>query len=171
MSGGVHRDSGSIYRYYVLGLLMVIYAFNFLDRQIITILAPSLKADLGLSDAQLGLLFGTAFALFYALFGIPLAKLADGWNRVKTISLGLSVWSGMTALSGFATNFTQLGTARVGVGIGEASASPAAYSLLQDYFPREKRATALAFYSAGIYVGVGASQILGGAVIANWDTQ
>ena len=166
----MERVSGGIYRYYVLGLLMVIYAFNFLDRQIITILAPSLKADLGLSDAQLGLLFGTAFALFYALFGIPLAKLADGWNRVKTISLGLSVWSGMTALSGFATNFTQLGTARVGVGIGEASASPAAYSLLQDYFPREKRATALAFYSSGIYIGVGASLILGGAVIAYWDT-
>jgi len=81
----------AIYRYYVLGLLMVIYAFNFLDRQIITILAPSLKADLGLTDAQLGLLFGTAFALFYALFGIPLAKLADGWHRVKTISLGLSL--------------------------------------------------------------------------------
>jgi MFS family permease len=164
------RVSSGVYRYYVLGLLMVIYAFNFLDRQIITILAPSLKADLGLSDAQLGLLFGTAFALFYALFGIPLAKLADGWNRVKTISLGLSVWSGMTALSGFATNFAQIGGARVGVGIGEASASPAAYSLLQDYFPREKRATALAFYSAGIYLGVGASLIFGGAVIKYWET-
>ncbi|HZG08757.1 MAG TPA: MFS transporter [Allosphingosinicella sp.] len=149
---------------------MVIYAFNFLDRQIITILAPSLKADLGLTDAQLGLLFGTAFALFYALFGIPLAKLADGWNRVKTISLGLSFWSAMTAVSGFATNFAQLGAARVGVGIGEASASPAAYSLIQDYFPREKRATALALYSSGIYIGVGASLILGGAVIAYWDT-
>ncbi|WP_431853951.1 spinster family MFS transporter [Allosphingosinicella sp.] len=161
---------GGIYRYYVLGLLMVIYAFNFLDRQIITILAPSLKADLGLTDAQLGLLFGTAFALFYALFGIPLSKLADGWHRVKTISLGLSFWSGMTALSGFSANFAQLGTARVGVGIGEASASPAAYSLLQDYFPRERRATALAFYSSGIYIGVGASLILGGAVIAYWDT-
>ncbi len=158
------------YRYYVLGLLMVIYAFNFLDRQVITILAPSLKADLGLTDAQLGLLFGTAFALFYALFGIPLAKLADGWNRVKTISIGLSVWSAMTAVSGFATNFAQLGGARIGVGVGEASASPAAYSLLQDYFPKEKRATALAFYSSGIYIGVGASLIFGGAVIAYWDT-
>ena len=163
--------SGGIYRYYVLGLLMVIYAINFLDRQIITILAPSLKADLGLTDAQLGLLFGTAFALFYALFGIPLAKLADGWNRVKTIALGLGFWSGMTAVSGVATNFAQLGAARVGVGIGEASASPAAYSLLQDYFPREKRATALALYSSGIYVGVGASLIFGGAVIAYWDSR
>ncbi|MBB5685806.1 spinster family MFS transporter [Sphingobium boeckii] len=162
--------TGRIYRYYVLGLLMVIYAFNFLDRQIITILAPSLKADLGLTDAQLGLLFGTAFALFYALFGIPLAKLADGWHRVKTISLGLGFWSAMTAVSGFTANFAQLGAARVGVGIGEASASPAAYSLIQDYFPKQMRATALAFYSSGIYIGVGASLIFGGAVIAYWDT-
>lgn len=160
---------GGVYRYYVLGLLMVIYAFNFLDRQIITILAPSLKADLGLTDAQVGLLFGTAFALFYALFGIPLAKLADGWNRVKTIALGLSFWSAMTAVSGLASNFNQLALARVGVGIGEASASPAAYSLLQDYFPREMRGTALALYSSGIYIGVGASLIFGGAVIAYWN--
>ncbi len=169
-SADTAKAPGRLYSYYVLGLLIVIYAFNFLDRQIITILAPSLKEDLGLTDAQLGLLFGTAFALFYALFGIPLAKLADGWNRVKTISLGLTVWSGMTAISGMATNFAQLGAARIGVGIGEASASPAAYSLLQDYFPKEKRATALAFYSSGIYVGVGASLIFGGAVIAYWDS-
>jgi len=162
--------TGRIYRCYVLGLLMVIYAFNFLDRQIITILAPALKADLGLTDAQLGLLFGTAFALFYALFGIPLAKLADGWHRVKTISLGLGFWSAMTAVSGFAGNFAQLGAARVGVGIGEASASPAAYSLIQDYFPKHSRATALAVYSSGIYVGVGASLIFGGAVMAYWGT-
>jgi len=159
-----------LYSYYVLAVLMVIYAFNFLDRQIITILAPSLKADLGLSDAQLGLLFGTAFALFYALFGIPLAKLADGWHRVRTISLGLGFWSGMTAVSGLATNFAQLGSARVGVGIGEASAGPAAYSLIQDYFPKAKRATAIAIYSAGIYLGVGASLALGGEVISYWDT-
>jgi MFS family permease len=159
---------GRFYRWYVLGLLMVIYAFNFLDRQVITILAPSLKAALELTDAQIGLLFGTAFALFYALFGIPLAKLADGWNRVKTIGLGLTIWSGMTAVSAFATNFAQLGLARVGVGIGEASGSPAAYSLLQDYFAKEKRGTALALYSSGIYLGVGASLIFGGAVIAHW---
>ena len=158
------------YSYYVLTVLMVIYAFNFLDRQIITILAPSLKADLGLSDAQLGLLFGTAFALFYALFGIPLAKLADGWHRVRTISLGLGFWSAMTAVSGLASNFAQLGSARVGVGIGEASAGPAAYSLIQDYFPKARRATAIAIYSAGIYLGVGASLALGGEVIAYWDT-
>lgn len=157
------------YRYYVLGLLMVIYAFNFLDRQVVTIVAPFLKADMGVSDAQIGLLFGTAFALFYAVFGLPLAKLADGWNRVRTISLGLSFWSLMTAVSGTASNFGQLGAARVGVGIGEASASPASYSLLQDYFPKSMRATVLALYSSGIYIGAGAALIFGGVVIQYWE--
>ena len=106
------------YRTYVLILLMIIYAVNFLDRQVVTIIAPYLKADLGVSDAQIGLLFGTAFALFYAVFGLPLAKLADGWNRVRTISIGLFFWSSMTAVSGFTSTFAQLGAARVGVGVG-----------------------------------------------------
>lgn len=159
----------TIYRYYVLALLMVIYAFNFLDRQVVTIVAPYLKADMGVSDAQIGLLFGTAFALFYAVFGLPLARLADGWNRVRTISLGLTFWSAMTAISGSASNFAQLGAARVGVGIGEASASPASYSLLQDYFPKAMRATVLALYSAGIYIGAGAALIFGGEVIKYWE--
>jgi MFS family permease len=158
-----------VYRYYVLGLLMVIYAFNFLDRQVVTIVAPYLKADLGVSDAQIGLLFGTAFALFYAVFGLPLAKLADGWSRVRTISLGLSFWSLMTAISGMATSYAQLGAARVGVGVGEASASPASYSLLQDYFPKSMRATVLALYSSGIYLGAGAALIFGGEVIKYWE--
>lgn len=160
--------SGTAYRIYVLVLLMVIYAFNFLDRQVVTIIAPYLKEDMGVSDAQIGLLFGTAFALFYAVFGLPLAKLADGWNRVRTISIGLGFWSAMTAVSGLSTNFAQLGAARIGVGIGEASASPAAYSLLQDYFPKSMRATILALYSAGIYLGSGASLVFGGAVIEYW---
>lgn len=158
------------YRLYVLGLFTLIYAFNFIDRQIVTILAPFLKADLGLTDAQVGLLFGTAFALFYALFGLPLAKLADGWHRVGTLSLGLAIWSAMTTLSGLATGFVQLALARVGVGIGEASASPAAFSVLQDYFPKERRATALAVYSSGIYIGAGASLVIGGQIVAWWQT-
>jgi MFS family permease len=157
------------YRYYVLALLMVIYAFNFLDRQVVTIIAPYLKADMGVSDAQIGLLFGTAFALFYAVFGLPLAKLADGWSRVKTIALGLSFWSAMTAISGMTTNFAQLSAARIGVGIGEASASPASYSLLQDYFPKSMRATVLALYASGIYIGAGAALFFGGEVIKYWD--
>ncbi|MEY4500232.1 MAG: hypothetical protein RIS52_122 [Pseudomonadota bacterium] len=157
------------YRSYVLALLMVIFAFNFLDRSVVTILAPYLKADLGVSDAQIGLLYGTAFALFYAVFGLPLAKLADGWSRVKTISLGLGFWSVMTALSGMAGNFAQLGAARIGVGVGEASASPASYSLLQDYFPKRMRATVLALYSSGIYIGSGASTMFGSQVIKYWE--
>ncbi len=162
-------ESGGLYRWYVLAVLMVIYAMNFIDRQIITILAPYLKADLGLTDAQIGLLYGTAFAMFYALFGIPLAKLADGWSRVKTLSIGLTFWSAMTTVSGFAGNFTQLGLARLGVGIGEASGSPAAVSLLADYFPKRIRGSIFALYTTGMYVGLGASLMIGGYIVANWD--
>ncbi len=157
------------YRYYVLALLVIIYAFNFLDRQVVTIIAPYLKKEMGVSDAQIGLLFGTAFALFYAVFGLPLAKLADGWSRVRTISLGLTFWSAMTAVSGMAGNFLQLGLARVGVGIGEASASPASYSLLQDYFPKSMRATVLAIYASGIYIGGGMALVAGGKIAQYWD--
>jgi len=157
------------YRAYVLGLLMLIYAVNFLDRQVISILAPSLKSAMSLTDAQLGLLFGTAFALFYGLMGLSLARLADSWNRVSTISIGLGFWSGMTALSGLSGNFTQLSLARIGVGVGEASASPAAFSLLQDYFPKEQRGTALSLYSSGIYIGSGLALVIGGSIITYWD--
>jgi MFS family permease len=166
----VPTTSRPVYRLYVLGLLTLVYAFNFIDRQIVTILAPYIKADLGLSDAQIGMLFGTAFALFYALFGLPLAKLADGWHRVGTLSIGLALWSALTAASAFATGFGQLGLARVGVGIGEASAAPAAFSIIQDYFGRRRRATALAIYSSGIYLGAGASVMAGGSIVAAWDT-
>jgi MFS family permease len=157
------------YRFYVLGLFTLVYAFNFIDRQIVSVLAPYIKADLHLTDAQLGLLFGTAFALFYALFGLPLARLADGWNRVGTLAIGLAAWSTLTVLSGFTTSFGQLALARMGVGIGEASAAPAAFSALQDYFARPHRATALAAYSSGIYLGMGASVMIGGAIVAAWN--
>jgi MFS family permease len=163
------RHSSPAYRWYVLALLTLVYAFNFIDRQIVTILAPFIKADLGLTDAQVGLLYGTAFALFYALFGLPLAKLADGWHRTRTLAIGLCFWSAMTMFSGTASGFAQLALARVGVGIGEASASPAAFSLLQDHFTKAQRATALALYSSGIYLGVGASLIIGGGIVAMWD--
>lgn len=158
-------------RWYVLAIMLLINFFNMFDRQIITILAPALKADLNFTDAQLGLMFGTAFALFYGMMGIPLSKLADEWSRVKTLALGLSLWSTMTAVSGIANNFVQLGLARIGVGIGEASASPAAISLLCDYFPKRMRATILALYYTGIYVGAGASLIVGGLILTNWDGQ
>jgi MFS family permease len=159
---------GGAYAKYVLGVLMVVYVFNFIDRSILTILGPFIAKDLGLSDGQLGLLSGTLFALFYGLFGLALGKLADSWMRTWTIALGLSIWSGMTALSGFASSFGALATARVGVGIGEASAGPAAYSLISDWFPKARRATALAIYSSGIYVGAGLSLAISGVVVEGW---
>ncbi|MEM7569158.1 MAG: MFS transporter [Pseudomonadota bacterium] len=156
------------YSYYVLFVLFVVYVLNFADRNILSILGEDIKRDLGISDAQLGFLYGTAFAVFYALFGIPLGKLADLWLRGRLISLGLALWSTMTALSGFAGNFAQLALARIGVGVGEASASPAAFSMLGDYFPREQRGFALAVYSSGIYVGGGLALAVGGEVVEWW---
>ncbi len=162
-------ESTDRYPQYVLAVLVVVYVLNFLDRQILSILNEHIKADLGLTDAQMGFLFGTAFAVFYALFGIPLGKLADVWTRRTLIALGLAFWSGMTALSGLAQNFTQLAAARIGVGIGEASASPAAYSLLSDWFPPRRRATVLAIYSSGIYIGAGCGLMIGGQIVDRWD--
>ncbi|HEY2678697.1 MAG TPA: MFS transporter [Steroidobacteraceae bacterium] len=162
--------AGGRYAWYVLGVLFLVYAVNLIDRQILSILAQDIKADLGASDAQLGFLYGTAFAIFYSLFGIPLGRLADGWHRTRLIALGLALWSGLTALSGFAGTFGQLAAARVGVGVGEASASPAAYSLLADYFPREQRGLALAIYSAGALVGLALSLPIGGAIAHAWTS-
>jgi MFS family permease len=163
------RPSSPAYARYALGVLVVVYVLNFLDRQILSILAERIKADLGLSDAQIGFLYGTAFAVFYALFGIPLGRLADLWLRTRLIALGLAVWSVMTAASAFARDFLQLGLARIGVGIGEASANPAAYSLLSDYFPPERRTTVLALYSSGIYLGAGLGLGIGGLIVERWD--
>ena len=160
------RVSG--YAWYALILFVVVYIFNFIDRQIVSILAESIKADLKLDDAQIGFLYGTAFAIFYALFGIPLGRLADSWYRGRLMAIGLALWSSMTALSGLAQNFPTLAIARVGVGIGEASASPAAYSMIADYFPKERRATALSIYSSGLYIGGGIALPLGGFVLAWW---
>ncbi len=157
------------YARYVLGVLVVVYVFNFLDRQILAILAERIRGDLGVTDAELGFLYGTAFAVFYAVFGIPLGRLADVWDRRLLIAVGLAVWSLMTALSGFARTFPELALARIGVGIGEASAAPAAYSLLSDYCPAARRATALAIYSSGIYLGAGLGLVVGGLVVDRWD--
>lgn len=157
------------YGYYVLGVLMLVYALNFIDRQLITILAPDLKRDLGISDSDFGFLYGTAFGVFYAVFGIPLGKLADHWSRVRLMAIGLALWSTMTALSGFARNFGQLGAARIGVGVGEATASPCAYSLISDYFPPRRRALALSVYSAGLYIGGGISLYFGSRIAADWN--
>ena len=120
---------GGAYAHYVLFVLVIVYVFNFIDRNILSILSQDIQADLGVTDAQMGFLYGTVFAVFYAVFGIPLARFADVWVRRSLISLGLVFWSAMTALSGFARSFPVLAAYRIGVGIGEASASPAAYSV------------------------------------------
>ena len=157
------------YANYVLGVLVIVYMLNFIDRQILSILAEDIKRDLGLDDDDIGFLFGTAFGVFYALFGIPLGRLADNWNRVRLITIGLALWSAMTAISGLARTGMQLTFARIGVGIGEATASPCAYSLLSDYFPKERRGTALAIYSSGLYLGGGLSLSIGGLVVGAWN--
>jgi MFS family permease len=162
------RPTVSGYAWYALILFVVVYIFNFIDRQIVSILAESIKADLKLDDAQVGFLYGTAFAIFYSLFGIPLGRLADSWYRGRLMAIGLALWSSMTAMSGLAQNYGMLAAARVGVGIGEASASPAAYSMIADYFPKEKRATALSIYSSGLYIGGGLALPIGGFVLAWW---
>ncbi len=159
----------SSYSWYVLSVLVVVYVINFIDRQILSILAVDIKADLGLTDSDLGFLFGAAFAVFYALFGIPLGRLADNWNRKKLLSIGLTLWSAMTAASGFAQSQLTLSLARMGVGVGEATASPTAYSLISDYFPKRQRATALAIYSSGLYIGGGVSLLIGAKIAQSWN--
>lgn len=150
---------------YVLLMLTIVYTFNFIDRQIIAILSPAIKAELGLSDSMLGLLKGLAFAVLYTTLGIPIAWLADRFNRVTIVSVSLAVWSAFTALSGFAQNALQLTLARIGVGIGEAGGTPPSHSILSDYFPKEKRASALATYSLGIPIGQMLAFLAGGYVV------
>lgn len=163
------RDRASGYSWYVLTILVLVYVLNFIDRQIVSILAVDIKRDLQLNDSEMGFLGGAAFAVFYALFGIPLGRLADNWHRVRLLSAGLALWSAMTALSGFANNRWTLTLARMGVGVGEATASPTAYSLISDYFPKRQRATALAIYSSGLYLGGGVSLFIGAWIMRAWS--
>lgn len=156
----------SSYRATVLGLLVVAYAFNLIDRAIVSIVGQAIKVDLKLTDTQLGLLGGFAFALLYTSLGIPVARLAERWNRVNIIAIAIVVWSGFTAACGAAQNFLQLLLLRVGVGVGEAGLSPPAHSLISDYYEPPKRASALAIYSAGIPLGA-----LVGGVAGGWLTQ
>ena len=150
------------YGYFVLGVLTTVYSFNFIDRQLLVILQESIKAEMGLSDTQLGLLSGFSFAIFYVSFGIPLAKLADSWIRRDVIVISLTIWSSMTAVSGFAQNFIHLLLARIGVAIGEAGGSPPAHAMVSDIFNQQQRATALAIYSTGINIGILFGFLLGG---------
>ena len=148
--------------YYALGILTIVYSINFIDRQLLSILQESIKADLMLSDAQLGLLTGFAFAVFYTFAGLPIASLADRSNRRNIVAISLTIWSGMTAISGLAQNYWQLLAARVGVGIGEAGGSPPSHSMISDIFPPEKRASAIGFYSTGISIGILFGFLFGG---------
>ncbi|MEQ1890373.1 MAG: MFS transporter [Alphaproteobacteria bacterium] len=157
------------YRKYVLGILLVVYVFNFIDRQILSILMEPIKQDLKLSDSQLGLLSGIAFAIFYATLGVPIARFADRNSRVKVISMSLAAWSLMTAVCGLAQNFWQLLIARIGVGVGEAGCSPPSHSLISDYFAPETRATALSIYSLGIPIGVMIGYLAGGWLVHFFD--
>ncbi len=156
------EETGTGYRNFVLAMLTLVYVFNFIDRQLLTILQESIKKELHLSDTQLGLLSGFTFAIFYVTMGIPIARLADRSNRRNIVAMSLGLWSLMTACSGIARNFIQLLMARIGVGVGEAGGSPPAHAMISDYFPPEKRATALSFYSAGLYFGILIGFLMGG---------
>jgi predicted MFS family arabinose efflux permease len=156
------------YGRYALGLLVAIYTVNFLDRQIITTIGESIKTDLRLTDTQMGALGGIFFAAVYTILGIPIARVADKANRPWVMTISLALWSGFTVLSGFARNYGVLAFARAGVGIGEAGCSPTAHSLLADYFPPQKRATALAIYSMGISIGTLLGMAIGGIVAEHY---
>lgn len=157
------------YKRWALGLLLIIYTTNYIDRTIINILGQAIKVDLKISDTQLGLLGGIAFAIFYALCGLPIARLAERMHRINIISICLVLWSGMTALCGIAQSFWQLLAYRIGVGVGEAGCTPPAHSLITDYYPPNKRATAIAVYSFGIPLGTLIGAIFGGYVAQNFD--
>ncbi|MEK9919411.1 MAG: MFS transporter [Luminiphilus sp.] len=156
------------YRWTVLVMLTLVYTCNFIDRQILVILQEPIKAELGLSDAQLGLLTGFSFALVYVTAGIPIAWLADRANRRNIVAASLAFWSLMTALSGLVQNYGQLLAARLGVGVGEAGGSPPSHSMISDYFPPSSRGTALSFYSMGIYIGVLFGFAAGGWIAENF---
>lgn len=156
------------YRRYALWVLLVIYILNFLDRQIVTILAEPIKQELDLKDWQIGMMSGLAFALFYTIMGLPIARYAERGNRPLIIAGAVAAWSFFTLLCGFAQNFVQLVLARVGVGIGEAGCTPPAHSLITDYTPREKRASAMAFYSLGTPIGSLLGMAMGGLIADEW---
>ena len=162
------EDFNSRYaRRYALGMIALVYVFNFVDRQILAILLPAIKIEFAVDDWVLGFLAGSAFALFYATLGIPIALLADRTNRRNLIAISLCVWSAMTALSGVAANVVQLGLARIGVGIGEAGYAPPAHSIIADYYPPEKRTTAMGVFALGISIGIMLAYLGGGWMAQN----
>jgi len=155
--------------WYALTLVCAAQAMSLLDRQILAILAPSISADLGIGDAEIGLLYGTLFALFYALFSLPLGRLVDGWVRTRILGICLAFWSLSAGLAAFANGFALLAVSRLGVGIGEGATQPAANSIIFDEFPRERRGTAMAAMGIAVALGLGLSITLGGVVAEWWD--
>lgn len=153
------------YAWFVVGLLTLAYVFSFIDRQILSLLVVPIRRDLGISDTQMSLLMGFSFAVFYTFCGIPLGRLADNWSRRWIVTLGLMFWSAATAACGLANLYWHLFLGRIGVGIGEAALSPAAYSLIADSFPPERRATAISVYGMGIYLGSGIAYIAGALIV------
>ncbi|MDX2144846.1 MAG: MFS transporter [Rhodospirillaceae bacterium] len=154
------------YAWYVVGVLVLAYTVSYVDRTILTLMVKPIRETLGISDVQISLLHGLAFAIFYTVLGVPLGWLADRANRTKIIAVGIFVWSLMTALCGISRTFWQMFLARIGVGVGEAALSPAAYSMINDYFRPQRRTLAISVYATGVYIGSGLALIVGGGVIA-----
>ena len=150
---GMRAPDASPYAWYVVAMLIVAYTFSFIDRQILTLMVGPIRETLKISDTELSLLHGFAFALFYSVMGIPIGRLVDSRKRTTIIAVGVAVWSVMTALCGLAQNFFQLFLARIGVGVGEAALSPGAYSMIGDYFPPHQRPRALSLYISAAYIG------------------
>jgi MFS family permease len=158
----------TVYAYFVLLVLCSASFINAVDRQILSILTQSIKAQFHFTDAQLGFLLGTAFSVFYAVVGIAMGRIADAVSRTRLMATGMTIWSMMTGLGATATNFPGLAATRIGVGVGEASANPCAHSLICDYFPRSRRSAALGCYNAGLFLGSAGALVIGGAILQNW---
>ena len=161
----VREIPSSLSAWYAVIVLLLAYVLSFVDRIIMSLLVIPIQKDLGISDTQMGLLMGLAFAIFYTVVGIPIARLSDAKSRKIIVSIGIFLWSIMTAVCGLARSFIELFLARVGVGVGEATLSPAAYSMIADYFPEEKLGKAIAVYQSGALFGSGIAFIIGGAIV------
>ncbi|THD78548.1 MAG: MFS transporter [Phenylobacterium sp.] len=163
------REAGRKLPIYPLLVLMLVNVFILMDRQVLSVLAEAIKADLKISDSQMGFMFGTSLSVFYAIFSIPLGRIADVWTRKNLMAWSVAAWSVMIVLTGCARNFLSFATFRAGVGVGEAGASPAAMSLISDYFPPRMRSTALSVFSSGVPIGQGLGLFLGGFILESWN--
>lgn len=169
ITSAIKRQTGKYYAWIVLGLLVLIYISSFVDRQIIAVLGTNIRGELGLSNTEVGILYGPAFSLIYAVCGLFMGRMADLFSRKRIILVGLTVWSLMTLVSGLASSLAFLVTARLFVGVSQSALSPSVYSLLADYFKPQQRATVFSIYASGIFLGVGAAFLIGGSVAQAYD--